>query len=225
MIEFIAMEGNEPFFVALLIMIIISGLEAISMLFGASLSGFVDNFLPDTSAGADINMDAESDMDIHNPSAGDTIFGWLGFGHVPALILLIIFLTIFGLSGILFQLSYNTITGTLLPSWLVTIGVLFVTFPVMGTIARVFAKVLPKDESSAVSEDSFIGMIAVITIGISRRGMPAKARLKDSFGQYHYVMTEPLDEGVEFPAQSEVVLLQQKGNIFFAVPYDDNFKI
>jgi len=219
MLEFITAEGNGPFFVALLIMVIISGLEVLTVLLGVSLSGFVDNFLPDISA------DTGPDADTQSPSATGMVFGWLGIGHVPFLILLIIFLTIFGLSGILVQLSYNTITGTLLPSWMATIGVLFVTLPVMGTIARIFAKILPKDESSAVSEDSFIGMIAVITIGTSRRGMPARARLKDSFGQDHYVMAEPLDDNVEFPAQSEIVLLQQKGNIFLAVPYDDNFKV
>jgi hypothetical protein len=225
MIEFITTEGNGPFFVALLIMVIISGLEVISMLLGASLSGVVDSFLPDSNVGADASIDAESDMNIQSPSVMGMFLGWLGFGRVPALILLIIFLTIFGLSGILVQLSYNTIFGALLPSWMVVIGVLFVTLPVMGVIARVFAKILPRDESSAVSEESFIGMMAVITIGTSRRGMPAKARLKDSFGQDHYVMTEPLDDDVEFPAQSEVVLLEQKGSIFFAVPYDEHFKI
>jgi len=224
MIEFIAAEGNGPFFVALLIMVIISGLEVISMLSGMSLSGLVDNFLPDANVDAGASVNAEPDVDIQNPSVTGMVFGWLGFGHVPALILLIIFLTLFGLSGILAQLSYSTITDTLLPAWIVTIGVLLITFPAMGTIARIFAKIFPRDESSAVSEDSFIGMIAVITIGTARRGMPAKARLKDSYGQYHYVMTEPLDD-VEFPAQSEVVLLQQKGSIFFAVSYDDNFKI
>ncbi|MBL1276943.1 MAG: YqiJ family protein [Ectothiorhodospiraceae bacterium] len=222
MIEFIVLDGNGPFFVALLVMLIITVLEIASMLLGTSLSGLVDSFLPD--------MDASVDADIQSPSGLGMVFGWLGLGRVPALILLIIFLSLFGVLGILAQLSVNSITGALLPAWMVSAGVLLLTMPVMGTFARIFGKWLPKDESSAVSESSFIGVKATITIGTSRRGMPAKARLKDDFGQDHYVMVEPLDDGVEFPAQSDIVLMKQvitkqKGSLFFAVPFDENFKI
>ena len=225
MIEFIISEGNGPFFVALLVMLIITVLETTSMLLGASLSGLIDSILPDVNVDASVDAGTGIDAGMHSPSALGMVFGWLGLGRVPALILLIIFLTLFGLFGILAQLSISTITGALLPAWLVSIGVFLLTLPILGTTARVFGKLLPRDESSAVSETSFIGMKAVITIGTSKSGMPAKARLKDDFGQDHYVMVEPLDEGVEFPAQSEIVLLKQEGGIFMAVPFDEKFKI
>jgi hypothetical protein len=76
---------------------------------------------------------------------------------------------------------------------------------------------MPKDETEAVAETSFIGRIAVITLGNASPGNPAEAKLRDKFGQTHYVMVEPDESDERFENGTQVVLVNQQGAIFKAI--------
>lgn len=85
-----------PFTVAICLMLLIALTEAMGMLIGISAFGFVDQLLPE----ADMDADVDADADV---AGGDGllsgVLGWLCIGKVPVLVLLVAFLTAFGLVG------------------------------------------------------------------------------------------------------------------------------
>jgi hypothetical protein len=82
-------------------------------------------------------------------------------------------------------------------------GVIAVRF--LGTA---LAKVIPKDESSAISDASLIGRVGTIVIGTARAGRPAEARVRDEYGTTHYVMVEPEDPEQALSAGASVLLVR-----------------
>ena len=92
-----------------------------------------------------------------------------------------------------------------------------VAVPSVRVIGTGLAKLIPKDETTAVSTDSFVGRVATITLGTARKGEPAQAKLTDRHGQTHYVMVEPDSEDTVFEAGDSVLLIEQAGPRFVAV--------
>jgi len=211
MMEFVTAEQNLPFAVALVVMLGIALLEGVALAFGAGISSLLESLLPD------LHLDVEG-PDLHAPGTMSHILGWLYFGKVPLLVVLILLLTCFGLSGLIIQSFAEALTGRLLPGWLAAIPAFLLALPLVRWSATGIARILPQEESQAVSSDSFIGRVAVITLGTARVNSPAQARLNDKFGQTHYVMVEPDAAETEFAAGSHVLLIRRKGSLFIAVP-------
>lgn len=212
MMPFIFADQNIPFAVALALMLIIAVLEGAATLLGAGISGFLDSLLPE------MDMDVDMDMPDMNSASGLTKFlGWLRFGKVPALVILVIFLTAFGLSGFILQGVVRQLVGNLLPS-LPASGLAFlIALPFVRLGGGILAKIMPKDETDAVSEESFIGLIAVITLGTAKLGRAAQGKLKDLHGQTHYIMIEPDSAEEAFVQGTEVLLVQHHGAVFKAI--------
>ena len=93
--------------------------------------------------------------------------------------------------------------------------------PVTGLSARGIARIIPGDETTAISLDSLVGRRGTITIGTARRGSPAQARVKDMHGQPHYVMVEPYDDEQAIGEGETVRLDRRDGNIFIALARAD----
>ncbi|OIO54581.1 MAG: hypothetical protein AUJ55_11780 [Proteobacteria bacterium CG1_02_64_396] len=134
------------------------------------------------------------------------------------MVVLILLLTSFGVAGLSIQLALQSTTGLLLPSWLAAPAALALALPVTRWGSALVAHFLPQDETEAVSEESFIGRVATITLGVARPGSPAQARLHDGFGQTHYVMVEPDTGQPELKQGDHVLLVRQKGSLFVAIP-------
>jgi membrane protein implicated in regulation of membrane protease activity len=188
MLEFIAAEANLPFAVALLVMLMIGAVEALGL--GASA--------------AHLDLDADA-------GAGD-LLAWLGIGRVPLLMVLVVFLAAFGLAG----LAIQQIVGPL-PLWMAVPGAIAAALPLTGLGSRGLARIMPQDETTAVSLDTLVGKRGTITIGTARRGSPAQARVRDVHGQTHYVMVEPHDEAHAIAEGETVLLARRDGHIFIAL--------
>ena len=91
-----------PFTIALLVMVLIAVLEVVSLAFGASVSGMLDDA-----------FDGPDAPDAH-PGLLDSFFGWLGVGRVPAMILLAALLLCFGVIGITAQQVWHGVFGAFL---------------------------------------------------------------------------------------------------------------
>ncbi len=89
--------------------------------------------------------------------------------------------------------------------------------PLTGLGARGLARIMPGDETTAVSLDELVGRRGTITIGTARRGSPAQARVADIHGQVHYVMVEPYDDDHSIGEGETVRLDRRDGHIFIAV--------
>lgn len=234
MIELLTAEQNLPFTVALALMATLAVLEGVSMILGASASGMLDSALPDfdgpdldldldvdggLDADLDPGLDAGSDLDAHGHGhAGPTeLLAWLHFGRVPFLIWLATFLAAFALFGFFVQTVTHALAGVYLPAWAGALVALAGTLPIVRGTVAVLARVLPGDETTAVSELTFVGREAVVTLGTARHGEPAQAKLRDEHGQTHYVMVEPGDPFETFVQGTPVLLVQKNGARFAAV--------
>ena len=179
MFEFLLIEGNRPFVIAIAIMLGIAALEGVTAVLGVGISKLVESLIPDSfgdvdvdvdvDVDADVDIDADIDLDADADLDADTggefgastalskLLGWLCVGRVPVLVLFVLFLTVFGLSGIILQAVVSSVAGFVLPAILASAGALAVTVPLVRVSAIGIARVIPKDESDAVSSKSFVG--------------------------------------------------------------------
>ncbi len=200
---------NLPFLISLGLFFGLSLLQGISFLLGLSLDQSVDQWV----GVGDADFDTDLDMDVADGVSGGAggIWGaldWLNAGRIPMLFLALTFLGSYAVLGYLIQLILVKITGGLGSVWIMGLVALPVSLPISRWSSVLLGKVLPKDETSAVSRESFIGQAAIITLGVASVGAPAQAKLKDLYGQTHYVMVEPDEDQDTFSAGDKVILVR-----------------
>lgn len=196
MLDFFLLPGNLPFSVALVLMLMIGAAELIGL--GAS------------SVHLDAHADAHAD--------GSDMLAWLGIGKVPLLIVLTVLLALFALLGIGLQQFATAWLGGPLSPWLAAPAAFVGALPLTGIGARGLARILPSDETTAVGLGALLGRRAEIVIGEARRGCPARARVRDVYGQTHYVMVEPTDDDVVLTTGAVALLVRREGELFFGLP-------
>ncbi|MCX2723458.1 YqiJ family protein [Roseibium salinum] len=240
MFGFILADQNTPFAVSLGLMIAIAAAEGVGTLMGLGLSGLIDSLLPDfdvpdvdlpdtdaaafdaSVSGGILHGDFEvagtgADASAAGQGVFSQILGWLCFGRVPALVILVIFLTGFGLAGYVLQSLVQAVTGWLLPGVVASAGAFAGALPFTRVTALGLSKIMPKDESDAVSRQTFVGKPARITQGTAKRGLPAQARLRDPSGQSHYLLVEPDIDDEELELGADIIIVRQAGSRFTAI--------
>jgi membrane protein implicated in regulation of membrane protease activity len=193
-------EQTWPFGVALAIMVALSVLEGVGLLLAHRPSSLLDSLVPDT------------------PDGVDGPLGWLHLGKVPMLVLIALFLAGFALAGYLIQGVALSLSGALLPAWMAAIPAAFAGLSITSALGGLLARVIPRDESSAVSEQTLIGRAGVVVRGIARTGLAAEAKVRDLNGHTHYVMVEPDLPDQTLQEGASVLLVRKSGAIFFCIP-------
>lgn len=187
-----------PFGIAFALIVAIGLIEGFGMLVSLSPSNLLDQLLPD--------IDGDTGL--------DRVLGWLHIGKVPSLVLLLLFLTGYALFGYALQMVVHGLLGTYLPGWMA--GLVSVP-PAMATVrglGALIAHIIPRDETSAVSELSLVGRAGTVSGGVARRGLAAQARVRDSHGRTHYLMVEPdLDDEV-FEEGAQVLIVRKVGAFY-----------
>lgn len=209
MISVLTEPGNFPFAVALGLMLAITLLELIAVLCGFGLSSFTESLLPE--GGLDAHPDA------HLGGGLSEVVGWLCVGRVPLLMLLILLLTGFGLSGLMIQSLARGLFGAPLPGWLAVVPALAAALPLVRLAATTMARLIPRDQSDVLSRSSLIGRVAVVIRGVARRGAPAEAKVRDRATGTHYILVEPDLETELFRAGDEVLIVRESGAGFRAI--------
>jgi hypothetical protein len=191
-----------PFSIAVGLLIGIAVAEAVALLIGASLL-----------------HGGSGDFVAENDSFPDGALGWLHFGRLPILVIVVIFLACFALAGFISQFAVRAVIGFALP--------LPVALPVAAVLGvagirlfgGVLSRIVPRDETSAVTDASLVGRVGSVVIGTARAGKPAQARVRDQFGTQHYVMVEPEEAGQTLEAGDSVLLVRHlQGRRFHAIP-------
>ena len=216
MFDFIISPENLPFAIALTIFIIIALIEGTGALFGVGISAALDALFPNIDT--DINIETP-DMDS---STLGKILSWFRIGKVPVLVLLIIFLVSFGIYGLLMQDLLLKIFGFMLPAFIAWILPFILAIPTVRYCGTGIARIIPQDQTSAVSSESFIGRIATITLGKASHKNPAQAKVKDSYGKSHYLMLEPDLKNESFDQGSKVLIVKKSGSLFYAIRNDNS---
>lgn len=200
---FLAPE-SWPFTVAALLLVAIAVVEGLALLVGMSLSGWLDHFVPDAAHGVE--------------GVSDSWLGWLHVGKVPILVLLVILLTAFALIGYVLNALVHETLGFYPPAPVSAVAAFLGALPVVRVSGDAIARLIPRDETSAVSFESLVGRIAVIVNGTARVGYPAEARVKNEHGQTLYVRVEPDSENLQLgPGESVLLIKQIAGSRFLAI--------
>lgn len=190
---------NMPFAAALVLMALLTLVQAI---------GLADHLG---------DHDAAVHADISAPAGlADGLASLIGLGRVPLMVWLALFLGIFAALGVSIQHLAEGLVGGPLDRWVAAALAGVASFPVTGLVVRPLARILPQDETTAVSTDMLLGRRGVITDGVARNGSPARARVHDRHGQAHHVMVEPHEPADELRAGAEVLLVRREAETFFA---------
>lgn len=187
-----------PFAVALLLMLLIGAIEAIGL--GGSA--------------------VELDLGVEADGVGHWL-GWLGIGRVPVLVVLVVFLALFGLAGVTLQLVLTEIFGAPMGPLPASLAATLAALPFTGVAARALGRILPRDETTAIPLEALAGRIGTITLGEARRHSPARARVEDRHGQAHYVMIEPDNDDQVLREGQQVLLVHRRAELFYGIAYDN----
>lgn len=230
MSEYFLAPGSTPFTAALLIMAGLFLFELLALFKGLGINEAIDDFvvssvdLPDDvfDVGELTTGETASGIEGSSTPEGGSLIGrllaWLYVGRVPVLMVLVVFLTIFGLAGLIIQSMLRQSIGMAVPGVIAAPAVFFLTLPMVRWCTGGLARVLPKEETSAVSTATFVGKTAVVVGGNARQGLPAQARLIDRFRTTHYVLVEPEDENDVLEQGSLVLLVRRINGKFSAIP-------
>jgi hypothetical protein len=187
-----------PFGVAFALIVGIALVEGLGMLVSLSPSNWIDDLLPD--------IDGDTGL--------DRVLGWLHIGKVPSLVLMVLFLAGYAVFGYSLQKVAHGLLGSYLPVWLAGLAAVATGMATVRSLGALIAHIIPRDETSAVSEMSLIGRHGVVSAGAARRGLAAQARVRDAHGRTHYLMVEPdLDDEV-FDEGAQILIVRKAGAFY-----------
>ncbi len=191
-------QENLPFGIGFALIVGIAVVEGAGMLISLSPSNLIDDWLPE--------VDGDTGL--------DRVLGWLHLGKVPALVLLLLFLTGYTVFGYSLQVVMNGLFGGYLPAAAAGLAAVPAGLATVRGLGALIAHIIPHDETSAVSEQSLVGRVGVVVTGSARRGLAAQARVKDVHGRSHYLMVEP-DVDDEVFQEGAQVLIVSKASAFY----------
>lgn len=192
-------QETWPFGSALLLMLALFIIEGAGLLFAASPSSWLDGLVPDL------------------PDSLEGPLAWLHVGKVPFLILLGIFLAGFSISGYAIQAFSSALFGQWMPAWLAAVPAMLGGMSLVRGLGGLLARLVPSDETSAVSEMSLIGRAGLVVQGIARKGSAAQIKLKDMHGRTHYVLVEPDLPDETFEEGVSVLLVKKNGARYMGI--------
>lgn len=209
MLTFFTEAANLPFSISLAVMIVFVLLEILSLSLGAGLSEVMDSLLPD--------IDLDLDLPDSDPTVFTQLLSWFRVGEVPLLMLILVALTAFGISGFFIQIFTQAITGNFFPPFIATIPAIFCAIPLIRITSGLLNTYMPQDETTAVSENTLIGRSAIILAGTATQGRPVQAKVQDEYQKTHYILVEPINKEEILNAGETVLLMSKEGALFQAI--------
>ena len=191
----------RPFAIAAAIMVALGGIELLTTLVGFSISQLV---------GDGVAVEADS----HDALGG--LFLWINAGRLPLLILIILALGVFSIEGFLLQ-GIAHLVGIAVPVAIAGLAAAAGSIPVIRTTGRGLARIIPRDETYAVSDADFVGKVAVVSIGPLDQGLPGRVRLKDVFGNWHTVPARASPDSQALAVGASVLLVDRDARSFIAI--------
>jgi hypothetical protein len=122
-------------------------------------------------------IDKASGYDGHNDGTG--LFNWLNAGGVPILVLLLISLGMFAISGFVIQGVAQTV-WKLIPAAPASFAAFVVSLPAVRISSEFVARIVPKDETYAVDLSDFVGRTGEVTVGPLDQGLPGRLMSRTS---------------------------------------------
>lgn len=150
-----------------------------------------------------LELNHELDADV----GGIPILDWVLPGRLPMLAGLTLLLGIYGLVGLAGQQVLLTYTGSLLDVLPASLAAVLPAIILAKPLGAVMGRIMPKDETSAISVEQLVGKRGRIEYGTAREGFAARAIFRDWHGQDHYIMVEPDVPETTLASGEEVMLV------------------
>jgi len=191
----------RPFAVAAGIMVVLGSIELLAMLIGFSI-------------GELFGKEVAVDVDHGNFLGG--LFLWINAGRLPLLILIVLALGVFSITGFFLQgLAHGV--GISIPVLVASIAAAGFSLPVIRVTSRGIARIIPRDETYAVNDADFVGHVAQVSVGPLDQGLPGRVRLKDVFGNWHSLIARASPESTPLPVGTSVLLVDRDAKSFIAI--------
>lgn len=200
----IVQAGTAPFWIALLTVVGLGLVEIISLLLGASATGLLDDGI------------GHHGPDHHDAGLLGGWMSWLNAGGVPILVLAVILLSAFAAFGFAIQ-SLATGIGGPLPALISVPLALAGAAPVTRWLSRGIARIIPQDETSALSQAELVGLIGTVTIGPLDQGKPGTVRVKDRYDNIH-ALRATAAPGHLIQTGALVLIVDGADGLFQAIP-------
>jgi membrane protein implicated in regulation of membrane protease activity len=227
MFSFLTETGFQPFVIAGLVLVGLCAIEVVSLVFGHSLSGAVDQLLGLDHADADLHahVDHGSVLDVHAEMPADTpagnLFGsaydWLNAGRVPLLILLMAALGVFSVAGLAIQIVAMHVAAPL-PTAVAALLAFLGVIPTTRGVSRLLARFLPRDESYAVEEEALVGRTGIVTLGPVDWDSAGRAKVMDAHGNAHFPRVRAAREDLSIAQGTSVLVVDRVAGTLTVVP-------
>ena len=204
--ELLLAPAAKPFAIASLILCGLIAVEMISMIIGHPMSQWFDH-------------SGHPEGDGHGSLFG--ALDWLNAGRVPLMILIMLALGAFALTGFIIVAAARMLLIPL-PAIVSSAIALAVTVPVVRSTSRAISRIIPRDETYAVDEGDFIGRTAEVTVGPLDEGLPGRVKLRDAHGNWHFLRARAAKGQSPMAVGSTVLLVDREGSAFLAVPAPDD---
>ena len=191
----------RPFAIAAGIMLALGGIELLTTLVGFSISELV---------GKEFTTEADTDSGLGG------LFLWINAGRLPLLILIILALGVFSITGFFLQ-SLAHVVGLSVPVPIAALAAAACSIPAIRITSRGIARVIPRDETYAVNEADFVGHVAEVSVGPLDQGLPGRVRLKDIFGNWHSLVARASPDSAPLPVGASVLLVDRDAKSFIAI--------
>jgi hypothetical protein len=197
--------GIYPFTIAALMLVGLVAVEIIAMVVGMSFSTLVGN-------------SASHDGIQGHGDAGplDAWMSWLNKGGVPLLILIMIWLASFAITGFVIQGVAGAIL-TPLPTLIASLAAFAAALPLTRTLSRWTARIFPGDETTAIAQADLIGLTGTVTLGPLDQGKPGRVRVRDRHGNIHVLRATAAADHI-IPKGAVVLLVDGSDGLFQAIP-------
>lgn len=194
---FLAPE-SLPFAIAAVMLAALTGIEMLCLLLGFSLGEAID----------------KAWIDDHNGVSG--LMSWLNVGGVPILILLMLFLGLFAMTGFVIQ-AVAVAAWAPLPASLAALPAFVLALPAVRVTSRWVARIVPRDESYVVDLGDFVGRSGEVTVGPLDQGLPGRIRLKDRHGNWHVLRARAARNEEPIAIGAQVLIVDRTSDIFIAI--------
>ncbi len=213
---------NTIFTIAFVVMLCFAILEILSLLLGLGISEWLHDLLPHGGdSSGEVGMDAHAHVDVdgsldtqlesgmgHDGNIGmmHSLLNWLEIGKLPLLVTMNIFFAAFSITGFLLQGITILITeDRALPPWLAALVAFAVALPALKAGNKLFSKIWPQDETSAVNQAEFIGCHGVVATGLATSERAAEVKFVGPRGDVHYFMAFAIRE--DLPQGTPIVVV------------------
>jgi hypothetical protein len=209
LIDHFMLPEVRPFAVSAMMLAIVGGIEAVSLIIGFSLGellGSAIDFQPGGKEGGFLHA-----------------LSWLNVGRVPILVCICLALGIFSIAGFLIQDAARLVAGPL-PAMIAAPVAGIAAVPLLRASTRLAARLIPEDETYAVDLSDLVGRVGEVSVGPLDQGLPGRVRVKDIHGNWHIVTASAAPDSPPLQKGTDVLLVDRKERHFIAVAAADELE-